>query len=493
MFFFAFAIGCQSVPAGTSMFGSNTRPITTTSQPTILYMTNETNVITNISISYQDTTNFYFTNILGSDTNVTNWTLSPLIVVTIITDAYISTNGSSLGGSSGGLQSDPGLVQPADYQYAIQYLPQINYSFITNSFSGIGTNITTNLVPIISTNIYVDAKNNTFTNLINYYGLSVSTNISQTTFMTIISNATTNLSITNTNIAGTSIPLQGTVVLNVLDPMNDDNGAGELTYPQAYPAGCLDINQFVMSADSTNIYFYVALRSRVYVDQNTAAKSPGFKWLFLGAYFGQSGAPISNGKDQYLGTCSPGDGLNWNQAPSLAPLIRTTNVSIKYSVCMIGAAYPIIGAIVSSGNFFENTLGMTNGLYKLITTNNLIPTPVAYPNVSTVLAFWIPRGTNFTSGNWYFTAFSHGWEDYGYATACPGENGYLREVYGASSEYQFGDGGDGNISRYSRCCDLLCTNGISQTNLLQPIDSSIVQAKNYNVMWDKDFFPIVLP
>lgn len=277
----------------------------------------------------------------------------------------------------------------------------------------------------------------------------------------------------HTNIANTSIPIEGTIVLLVNDPTGDDDGGGTITYPVAYSPGMFDIHQFVMSADSSYLYFYVAMRTRSCIQVSSNQNASGFYGLFLGTYFGKLQTPT--GSDSYLGTTSPNDGNYWCSNNWLSPGFQTTNVSIQYSACVIGSTSPNIGVVTASTNFF--TKG-TNGYNMFITTNDIIPTG------NTVYAWRIARGTQFTSGDWLFTAFSYSWEDYGLSTSCPGVNGFLRPINENASSYIFGCGSTA-YSSFPRCIDILSTNG-NQPNLLAPGIST-------NRMWDTDFIPVILP
>jgi len=371
-----------------------------------------------------------------------------------------------------------------------QYVNTIIYS---STIVFVSSNIVTNPIAIGSNVTY----NSIYTNLLTIY--SISNYLSNTNILSSLTNVSysnnTILTSSNsyipgnittsgyqyavdigggyTNIDNTSIPIQGTIVLLVNDPDGDDNGAGTITYPSNCSPGIFDIHQFVISADSDYLYFYVAMKARSCFQVSNNQNATGFYGLFLGTYFGKLQYPAST-NESYLGTTSPNDGVTWNQRSMLSPGLRTTNVSIQYSACVFGSGSPNIGVVTASTNFFTQT---TDGYNMLITTNDILSTG----NNSTIYAWRIARGTQFTSGDWLFTAFSFSWEDYGVVKCCPGVEGYLSPIEPTSEPGAFGCGSQ-YIHTFPLCVDIISTNG-NQNTLL---DST-------NWIWDKDFIPVTLP
>jgi len=255
--------------------------------------------------------------------------------------------------------------------------------------------------------------------------------------------------------------IEGTVLIDVLDPMGDDKGAGNLQYPKNYEEGTLDMHEVIVSADSNYVYIYTALLNRVYNSKSTADQSAGFLRVLLCAYFGKEGD--TEGLTNF-GTYSPADGSHAKLMAYLSPGFFTSNVAVKYTAAYIGSTTPYLGALTD--NRFSATTS-NQALISLISTNELIRTSYDVMNgVSTVFAVKIPRGNVLTSGKWKFIMITYGWEDYGLPTCYPGNNGYFRDIIGYAGSWAFGAGGSPKIPYTRKCADLLNNESINQSNIL---------------------------
>lgn len=273
----------------------------------------------------------------------------------------------------------------------------------------------------------------------------------------------------------TNLVIQGTQLLSIDDPVGDTYGNGELRWPPFYRVtNVLDLNQVIVSADSNYIYFYVAMLNRDYQNPELALEGAGFRWLMLGGFLGQVDAsPAQPDAELY----SPEDDGNYSSQYWMATGLSITNVNLVYGFGLFGKASPVMGAMWDMSFARTDVLG---GNVVDITTNDLVRTPVIYPDVSTVLAFRLARMTNGVSilpgGTWKLMLYTYGWEDYGRADAYPGKNGLLRQtVLGDGREYQFGRGTN-TVGGLARVADYLAPTKTQQVTVLNQkvIDASMM-------------------
>ncbi len=260
----------------------------------------------------------------------------------------------------------------------------------------------------------------------------------------------------------TSLVIQGSKLLTVEDPNGDDNGAGNLTYPSAFKKQVLDLNEVVVSADSTNLYFYIAMANRYYVTPADALKSAGFRYAFIGIFLGKASASPTQTN---FGVIAPADSSHSAYSENYEPGFYASGVDVQYAITVLGQTTPNIGTFLDIQNWKDGSASSATVLYTL-TTNDLIRTAAGFPNTSPVFAFKVPRGSALTAGDWKLMMYTYGWEDYGLTTCYPGNNGYLRTITGFSAQWNFGAGGSANIPNTRKCADLLANDYTSQTNIL---------------------------
>jgi hypothetical protein len=228
------------------------------------------------------------------------------------------------------------------------------------------------------------------------------------------------------------VTIEGTELLRVLDPDGDDKGDGTLRFPTSAIDGVFDIHEVVVSADSSNVYFYFAMQERNYGSPSQAAENvAGFRQLFLGVVFANAVTNDGNPKIQFY---SPGDG----KQDHLDTLVSIADTDMDYGIGMVGTTS-------NYGGYFFDAWETASPTASIRTVSNIAPGKVTRTSydylsgISTVFAFSVPRGTSLTSGTWKLFMFAYNWEDYGLTDCYPGNNGHLRENTGATpTGYSFG-------------------------------------------------------
>ncbi|NPV01614.1 MAG: hypothetical protein HPY53_09565 [Brevinematales bacterium] len=242
-----------------------------------------------------------------------------------------------------------------------------------------------------------------------------------------------------------NVTIYGTVLATINDADGDYKGDGTLRMPPAilFP-DVFDIHQVIITADSTNVYFYIAFQDRYYSSPDDATNSvAGFFNMFVGIQIGQAGDMTGNPNIQFF---APIDGTQ----DQLDTKVNATGFTFKYGIGLIGNT-PTDTAFSQPeipGTLFD-AFGNSGSIGDIKTGPNLtnvqsIFTPYEYPNTCTTFVVVVPRGTWLTAGEWRILIFSWNWQDYGHNDHLeyPGFNGHLRENSGGIPvSWQFGSSG----------------------------------------------------
>ncbi|MGC8964263.1 MAG: glucodextranase DOMON-like domain-containing protein [Brevinematia bacterium] len=287
------------------------------------------------------------------------------------------------------------------------------------------------------------------------------------------------ITFSNDQTIDSNLTIQGTVLIDTMDPAFDDNGYGNIRYGTAYRPGIFDVNQVKVSADANYIYVYVAMRGKQYGSVEVAKNNGGWLFANIAIFFGKTNSSpnVTN-----VGFYSPQDGGGTSGGPtgSLSANLYTTNVELYYGAAVIGNTKPNSGGVWIVSNFW--TTSDANRLTN-ITTNDILSKSltVGYFGTTTI-AFRIPRvGDLANSGSkWWVFMGVQGWEDYGLDTPCPTVNGHLRSIGPFASQYDF-RAVDGNLN-VPKFVDLVINNPSRQAIICS---NRIIDAS--------DMFEITLP